>query len=116
ADSLARLPLLFSPGTKWNYSWAIDVLGRVVEIVSGKPFDRYLDSALFQPLGMKLTGFHATPAIAAHLIPIYGRGPDGKLHALTPLIWPQYTEEGKMLSGGGGLLSTAGDYLRFTQM
>jgi len=115
-DSLARLPLVFTPGARWNYGWSIDVLGHIVEIVSGTTLDRYMDSALFQPLGMRMTGFHATPAMAARLIPIYARGPDGKLRALTPLIWPQYTAEGHMLSGGGGLLSTPSDYLRFAQM
>ncbi len=116
SDSLARLPLLFSPGTKWNYSFAIDVLGRVVEVVSGTTFDRFLDSALFQPLGMRMTGFHATPAMQAHVIPVYARGPDGQLHALSPLLSLDYTPAGRLLSGGGGLLSTPGDYIRFAQM
>lgn len=116
SDSLARLPLAFSPGTKWNYSFAIDVLGRIVEVVSGTTFDRFLDSALFQPLGMRMTGFHATPAMQARVIPAYARGRDGKLHALSPLLSPEYTPAGRLLSGGGGLLSTPGDYLRFAQM
>ncbi len=116
ADSLAHLPLLFSPGEKWNYSFSIDVLGRVIEVVSGMTLDRYLDSALFRPLDMTMTGFRATPAMLTHVIPIYGRGPDGKLHAQTPLLTPDYTTDGWLLSGGGGLLSTPGDYLRFAQM
>lgn len=116
ADSLARLPLMFSPGTQWNYSFATDVLGRVIEVVSGTTLDRYLDSALFQPLGMKMTGFRATPAMLSHVTPVYARGPDGKLHAVSPALTPNYTTEGELLSGGGGLLSTPGDYLRFAQM
>jgi len=116
ADSLARLPLVFSPGSKWNYSYATDVLGRVVEVVSGTTLDRYLDSALFRPLAMRMTAFHATQAMDGHIMPAYSRGADGKLQAMSPLLWPEYTAEGRLLSGGGGLLSTAGDYLRFAQM
>src|SRR6266571_7481346 len=115
-DSLARLPLAFSPGTKWSYSFATDVLGRVVEVVSGTTLDRYLDSALFRPLGMRMTVFHATQAMDGHIMPAYSRGADGKLHAMSPLLSPEFTAEGRLLSGGGGLLSTAGDYLRFAQM
>jgi CubicO group peptidase (beta-lactamase class C family) len=116
ADSLARLPLVFSPGEKWNYGFSIDVLGRVIEIVSGTTLDRFLDSSLFKPLRMTMTGFRATPAMLARVIPIYLRGPDGKLHAQTPLLTPDYTTPGELLSGGGGLLSTPDDYLRFAQM
>src|SRR5205085_7461363 len=61
SDSLAHLPLAFSPGSRWNYSYSIDVLARVVEVASGMTFDRYLDSALFRPLGMSMTAFHVTP-------------------------------------------------------
>jgi CubicO group peptidase (beta-lactamase class C family) len=116
ADSLAHLPLAFDPGTHWSYSFAIDVLGRVVEVASGTTFDRYLDSALFQPLGMQTTAFHATPAMQGRILPAYTRGPDGKLHEQTPLLSPEFTADGKLLSGGGGLLSTPDDYLRFAQM
>ena len=116
ADSLARLPLLFSPGEKWNYSFSMDVLGRVIEVASGTTLDRFLDSSLFKPLKMSMTGFRATPAMLARVIPIYARGPDGKLQAQTPLLTPNYTTPGELLSGGGGLLSTPDDYLRFAQM
>jgi len=116
ADSLAHLPLLFSPGTKWNYSFAIDVLGRVVEVVSGMSFDRYLDSELFRPLGMTMTGFHATPAMVAKMATIYGLGPTGAQASAGPLVWPEYSDSGRMFSGGGGLLSTPNDFLRFAQM
>ncbi len=116
SDSLARLPLAFSPGTAWNYSLALDVLGRVVEVVSGMPFDRYLDSAVFRPLGMRSTAFHATAAMEGNITAYYVRAEDGKLHAVSPLLSAGYTSEGRMLSGGGGLLSTVTDYLRFAQM
>src|SRR5207248_9842220 len=116
SDSLAHLPLAFSPGSRWNYGYSIDVLARVVEVVSGMTFDRYLASALFRPLGMSMTAFHVTPAMERHLTTAYMPGPDGKLHATVPPIAPEFTPEGRMLSGGGGLLSTASDYLRFAQM
>jgi len=116
SDSLAHLPLAFSPGSRWNYGYSIDVLARVVEVVSGMPFDRYLDSALLRPLGMSMTAFHVTPAMEGHVTTAYMRGPDGKLQATVPAIAPEFTSEGRMLSGGGGLLSTASDYLRFAQM
>ena len=116
ADSLARLPLLFSPGTGWNYSLAIDVLGRVVEVASGVSLDRYLDEAIFRPLDMRSTAFHATPAMMRHVMPLYVRDADGKVVESAPPLAPRYTTAGKMLSGGGGLLSTPADYLRFAQM
>lgn len=116
SDSLARLPLLFSPGAAWNYSFATDVLGRVVEVASGMPLDRYLDSAIFRPLGMRSTVFRATPAMDGHIVTAYARGPGGKLQADSPLLSVEFTSEGRLLSGGGGLLSTVGDYLRFAQM
>jgi CubicO group peptidase (beta-lactamase class C family) len=116
SDSLAHLPLAFSPGSRWNYGYSLDILARVVEVVSGTTFDRYLDSALFRPLGMSMTAFHVTPRMEGHLTTAYTRGPDGRLQATSPLLAIEFTPEGKMLSGGGGLLSTAGDYLRFAQM
>jgi len=116
ADSIARLPLMFQPGTRWNYGLSIDVLGRVVEVASGMTFDAYLDSAIFRPLGMRTTSFHATPAMAGHITRLFVRGPDRKLTAANPLLAEQFTDSGRMLSGGGGLLSTIPDYLRFTQM
>lgn len=116
SDSLAHLPLAFSPGSRWNYGYSIDVLAHVVELVSGMTFDRYLDSALFRPLDMSMTAFHVTPAMEGHLTTLYTSGTDGKLQASAPLIATAYTPEGKMLSGGGGLLSTVSDYVRFAQM
>lgn len=116
SDTLAHLPLVFDPGSKWNYSYATDILGRVVEVVSRTTLDRYLDSALFRPLGMKHTAFHATAAMEPYVATLYTRGMDGKLQPGAPLLGPEYTSQGKLLSGGGGLLSTIADYLRFAQM
>lgn len=116
ADSIARLPLAFSPGDAWNYSMAIDVLGRVIEVVSGRTLDRYLDDELFEPLGMHATAFHATPAMDGRVPVLYSRGPTGALRPAATLLGAQYLPTGRFLSGGGGLLSSPGDYLRFAQM
>lgn len=116
SDSIAKLPLMFEPGSAFNYSLAIDVLGRIVEIVSGATLDRYLASEIFGPLGMRSTAFHATPDMARRATSVFVRGSDGKLVAATPLLATEFTEQGRYLSGGAGLLSTIPDYLRFTQM
>ena len=116
ADSIAQLPLIADPGTRWNYSMAMDVLGRVVEVASGTSFDRYLRDELFTPLGMRETGFHATPAMQGRIATIYTRGANGALLPDATLIGPGYRENDKVFAGGQGLLSTAADYLRFTQM
>ena len=116
ADSIARLPLAFSPGDAWNYSMAIDVLGRVVEVASGRTLDRYLEDEIFAPLGMRETAFHVLPAMDGRIPVLYSRGPDGALRPATPLLGAQYQPTGRFLSGGSGLLSSPGDYLRFAQM
>jgi CubicO group peptidase (beta-lactamase class C family) len=116
ADSLARLPLLFEPGTRWNYSLAIDVLGRVVEAASGKPLDRYFEEEIFAPLGMRSTAFHATPSMNGRITALFSAGRGGGLRSAPSLLAPIYEPEAKLLLGGQGLLSTIPDYLRFAQM
>jgi CubicO group peptidase (beta-lactamase class C family) len=117
-DILARLPLRFHPGTAFHYSFAIDVLGYLVEVVSGEPFDRFLRERIFDPLGMPDTGFWVPPEKAARLTHMYG--PDeknpGRLKDIDPHEKSDYTRPRTFFSGGGGLVSTAGDYLRFCQM
>ncbi len=105
----AALPLLFEPGSQWNYSVATDVLGRLIEVVSGRPLDRFLAERIFEPLGMRETGFE--PADPARLATLYGQGPDGRLVPIPPP-----PSRPALLSGGHGLISSAGDYHRFTQM
>jgi CubicO group peptidase (beta-lactamase class C family) len=116
ADSVARLPLLFSPGDAWNYSVAIDVLGRVVEVASGLPLDRYLEQEIFAPLGMRETTFHVRPGMAGRIPVLYSRGSNGALLPDVELLAAYFQPAGRFLSGGGGLLSTPADYLRFAQM
>jgi CubicO group peptidase (beta-lactamase class C family) len=116
AARLARLPLLFQPGTRWNYSVAIDVLGRVVEVASGTTFDRYLASEIFAPLRMEMTSFHATPAMTGRMTTLYAPVGATGLRASSPLLSSGYRDQGRAYLGGQGLLSTIPDYLRFAQM
>jgi CubicO group peptidase (beta-lactamase class C family) len=105
---VARLPLAHQPGEVWEYGHSADVLGRVIEVASGQPLDQFLDSRLFKPLGMVDTGFWVPPEKLARLIdPPVGAAilPDRDVTKPTTLF-----------SGGGGLVSTAADYLRFCQM
>jgi CubicO group peptidase (beta-lactamase class C family) len=113
-DLWASMPLLFEPGTGWNYSVATDVLGRVCEVLTGKPLDQLFTERLLRPLGMAETTWWAedTSRLAALYAPMPGSGEAVRYdvlgnHALSPPTW---------LGGGGGLLSTAYDYDRFTQM
>jgi CubicO group peptidase (beta-lactamase class C family) len=115
ADSLTRLPLAFSPGTKWSYGYSVDVLGRIVEIVSHRTLDRYLDEEIFRPLKMTETAHHARPEWEARIPWVYTVTPTG-LQKPATLLTAGYLPTGKLLGGGGGLLSTANDYLRFAQM
>jgi CubicO group peptidase (beta-lactamase class C family) len=111
-DAWARMPLVHTPGTEWNYSHATDVLGRLVEVVSGKSLDVFLDEEIFRPLGMTATGFASDdPSRTAAL---YAKAPDGS-RVLSP-AGDVFLRPATWLSGGGGLVSTAADYHRFTQM
>ena len=113
-DVWASCPLLFEPGSEWNYSVATDVLGRVVELVSGQSLDQFLAEEITGPLGMDDTGF-SLPEDQLHRLPaVYTMTPEG-LHA-NKVFAATGTRTPTMLSGGGGLVSTAGDYHRFTQM
>jgi CubicO group peptidase (beta-lactamase class C family) len=113
-DVWASCPLLFEPGSEWNYSVATDVVGRVVEVVSGQSLDQFLAEEITGPLGMDDTGF-TLPEDQLHRLPaVYTMTPEG-LHA-NKVFAATGTRTPTMLSGGGGLVSTAGDYHRFTQM
>jgi CubicO group peptidase (beta-lactamase class C family) len=102
---IARLPLAYQPGTVWEYSRSVDVLARLVEVVSGQPIDRFLASRIFVPLGMKDTGFWV---------------PQDKLDRLAEGFADDrmidVTKPPKLMSGNYGLVSTAEDYFRFEQM
>lgn len=112
---LAELPLEFSPGTRWNYSVSTDVLGYLVQVISGQRFDLYLRDQVFRPLGMTDTSFtiadHQLPRFACN----YQRQADGQLQLIDTPERSQYRSQ-TLFSGGGGLISTASDYFRFTSM
>ena len=114
-DLWAALPLLFQPGAEWNYSVATDVLGRVVEVASGQGLDEFFAQRILEPLGMSDTSFGAKPDDLPRLAALYGRGLDGRATRMDGL-GAAARKRPVMLSGGGGLVSTAADYHRFLQM
>jgi CubicO group peptidase (beta-lactamase class C family) len=115
-DIWAGIPLLFQPGSEWNYSVATDVLGRVVEVASGQSLDEFFSSRILGPLGMTDTFFHADEEQAERVAALYGMAPStGKAVRLNEAGAAAFRKP-VMLSGGGGLLSTAGDYQRFLHM
>jgi CubicO group peptidase (beta-lactamase class C family) len=114
---LGRLPLVYQPGTTWNYSLSTDVLGRLVEVLSGQTFDVFLRERIFEPLDMDDTGFDVRPADRNRSAQIYGHG-GGRGGPLTLEVGDTngFTPDVTRFSGGGGLVSTARDYARFAQM
>jgi CubicO group peptidase (beta-lactamase class C family) len=114
-DVWASLPLLFEPGTEWNYSVATDVLGRIVEVVSGQRLDTFFSEEVFAPLGMDDTAFFVAPDELDRLAALYTPNPEGGLLRNTAM-GDAATREPTCLSGGGGLVSTAADYHRFTRL
>jgi CubicO group peptidase (beta-lactamase class C family) len=127
---LAKLPLLHQPGERVTYSISFDVLSRLVEVITGQPFDRFLQDRFFDPLHMPDTTFHLPPANLERLAGIDWVQPGQPLTDLRPLAWlglpdlPEYlcrewvdkSRPMRFLSGGGGLVSSAEDYLHFAQM
>jgi CubicO group peptidase (beta-lactamase class C family) len=113
-EVFAGLPLLFQPGTEWNYSVATDVLGRVVEVASGQSLDAFFAEHILGPLGMEDTAFSVTSDDIDRLATLYVRGHDGAL--ARSAMGEGATRPPTYLSGGGGLVSTAADYHRFSQM
>ncbi len=115
-DAWAAMPLLFPPGSAWGYSVATDVLGRLVEVVSGQPLDEHLREHVTGPLGMHDTSFWVEPERAERLAALYTPDPaDGRAVRLDAFGGAALREPA-FLSGGGGLVSTAADYARFTQL
>jgi len=112
---LSRVPLEFSPGEAWNYSVSTDVVGYLVGKISGQPFEQFLKRRLIEPLKMVDTDFHAPPAKADRLAACYSLTPKGVTLQDDPRKSPFLTPPA-FVSGGGGLVSTARDYLRFCQM
>ncbi|HEY2814369.1 MAG TPA: serine hydrolase [Acidimicrobiales bacterium] len=115
-DRLAERALRFHPGTRWFYSTSTDICGRLVEIISGQRFDEYLQSALFDRLGMVDTGFMVPDDKIDRLSANYTRTADKRLVLVDDPERSGFRRMPTFLSGGGGLVSTTSDYLRFTQM
>ena len=112
----ASFPLLFQPGSEWNYGVSTDVLGRLVEVVSGQPLDVFLRERIFEPLGMTETDFFVPEADHDRLAALYVPSPTTRRAVRADAMGQVAKAEPDFLSGGGGLVSTAADYHRFTQM
>ncbi|HEX6420273.1 MAG TPA: serine hydrolase domain-containing protein [Acidimicrobiales bacterium] len=115
-ERLAGEPLRFHPGTRWLYTWSTDVCARLVEVLSGMRFDAYLQATVFDPLGMVDTGFSVPDSEIDRFAALYRRDERKRLVLSDDPRTSAYREHPRFLSGGGGLVSTAGDYLRFCRM
>jgi len=114
AAKLAQIPLAYDPGTDWMYSIATDVLGRVIEVASGQSLDVFLQKNLFEPLGMVDTAFSVPPAKLARFAANYSR--TNGLRVIDAPATSRFAKPVTFFSGGGGLVGTAMDYLRFLTM
>ena len=115
-DKLAQVPLLYQPGERWMYSISTDICGALVELISGKPFDQYLQEEIFGPLGMNDTSFFVAPDKIDRFCANYQRGPDKKLKLIDDPATSQFTKDPAFKSGGGGLTGTTADYMKFCEM
>ncbi len=109
-------PLRFQPGSRWLYSFGMDVAARLVEVLSGLPYDEYLRAELFEPLGMVDTGFFVPEADVDRFAACYGRNARKELVLVDDPDRSAFRRRPKLLNGGGGLVGTTGDYLRFAGM
>jgi CubicO group peptidase (beta-lactamase class C family) len=115
-EQLAKVPLEFSPGDHWNYSVSIDVMGYLVQKLSGQSFGEFLRTRMFEPLGMSDTAFHVPADKMDRFCTCYMPGKDGKIVIQDDAGKSTYAEPPKLESGGGGLVSTTHDYMRFCRM
>ena len=113
--TLSALPLEFSPGEKWNYSVSTDVLGYLVQKISGERFEDFLKRRIFDPLGMVDTGFHVRDGEAQRFASCYQPTKDGRIELQDDAATSGFLKSPAFVSGGGGLVSTAGDYMKFAQ-
>ena len=114
SKKVAEMPLLFQPGTDWNYGVSMDVLGRVVEVASGQRFAEFLQDRVFGPLGMKDSAFHVPAEKLDRFAANYGPEGDG-MRLIDDPATSRYLKIPSQDSGGGGMVGTAADYLRFAQ-
>jgi CubicO group peptidase (beta-lactamase class C family) len=113
---LVKLPLTHQPGTAWRYSMATDVLGYLIEVISGMSLDVFLEEKIFRPLGMEDTDFYVPEAKLDRFAAMYGPTENGGVELLDAPATSPYSKPTRCLSGGVGLVSTASDYARFAQM
>jgi len=113
-DKLAKIPLLYQPGTRWVYSVSVDIQGYIIEKLSGQPLPDFMQQHIFAPLKMRDTGFYVPKEKWSRFATLYGGDIEGRLVARPPN--DSYKTVPAMPSGGGGLVSTAEDYLRFSEM
>lgn len=113
---IGKLPLLYQPGTQWRYSIATSVLGYLIEVVSGIPFEMYLKEKLFEPLGMTDTGFYVPSEKSDRVISVYRVDESAGLSLARSGLSPVESRPPNAPNGAGGLFSTVNDYLRFSQM
>jgi len=116
ADKLAKVPLRYQPGERWMYSLSTDVCGYLVEAISGKRFDQYLQETIFDPLDMKDTSFMVASRKADRFAANYQREADKTLKLIDDPERSNYLKQPTFFSGGGGLTGTTADYLRFCEM
>jgi CubicO group peptidase (beta-lactamase class C family) len=114
--ALAGEPLRSHPGTRWLYSWSTDICARLVEVLSGQSFDEYLRTTIFEPLGMSDTGFSVPDSEIDRFAACYSRNAEKQLVLVDDPLESRYRTPPSFLSGGGGLVATAADYLRFCTM
>lgn len=112
-DDLAKIPLEFSPGEAWNYSVSTDVIGYLVEKISGRPFEQFLQERIFAPLGMNDTGFFVAPDKAHRFAACYAADGKGGMTLYDDPTTSSFLSAPSLMSGGGGLCSTTADYLTF---
>jgi len=110
---VATLPLEYSPGDAWIYSIATDVLGYLIGVISGEPFETFLQRRILDPLGMADTGFHVPAAKAARFSACYEPSAAGGIQLQDDPATSSFLQPPSLVSGGGGLVSTAADYMRF---
>jgi CubicO group peptidase (beta-lactamase class C family) len=116
AEKLAKVPLRYAPGERWMYSLSTDVCGYLVEVISGKRFDQYLQQNIFDPLDMKDTSFSVAPRKIDRFAANYERQPDKTLKLIDDPERSPYLMQPTFFSGGGGLTGTTADYFRFCEM
>lgn len=115
-QKLAKLPLVFQPGSAWKYSVAVDLLGYLVEVVSGMPFEKFLEERILGPLGMVDTAFYVPKDKVDRFSAMYGPGGGEGLKLIEAPQTSGFTKPPGVPSGGGGLVGTASDFMRFLQM